>query len=73
MAKKKVIDEILEKIADTDIWNRVNINYIILHPNKERSIFVNDEIPKSTDLSEYLKVKVILSKEVEEEEIIIGI
>lgn len=73
MTKKRTLDEILERISDATLWNSVNVNYIIIHPDKERSIFVNDEVPKSADLSEHLGVKVIISKEVNENEIVIGI
>jgi hypothetical protein len=47
--------------------------YVILNPVTERNIFINEELAKNLDLGEYLGMAVILSRDVQIGEIIIGV
>jgi hypothetical protein len=67
----KQIEE--KKIELYHYHNCLNTHYLIIHPETERNIFINEELPKNLDLGEHLNMKVILSKEVAVGSIIIGV
>ena len=67
-----ILEQISSKKFDIQLKG-FKVEYVILNPITEMNIFINEELPKNLDLGEHLGVTVILSKEVEEDKIILGV
>lgn len=70
---------ILEKIKsrleeiELDCPQFIVPKFIIINPKTERKVYIEGELKKSEDLSFHLGIPIILSKEVSEDDIIIGV
>lgn len=70
-----ILHDIQARIHYITFYNEeppIKPKYLIIHPETERKIFIEELLAKNLDLGEELNIKVILSKEVEIDEIIIG-
>lgn len=69
-----ILEQIEERKVDLYHYhNCLNPTYLIIHPETERKIFIDEELPKNLDLGEHLNMTVILSKDIKVGSIIIGV
>ena len=67
-----ILEQIRNKKVDIQLKG-FKAEYVILNPVTETNIFINEELAKNLDLGEYLGMTVILSRDVQIDEIIIGV